>query len=59
LQLLPQTARLEEFGFKNQVSPCRDSVESAKTDIPEIHQNIVIYTKINKKVNTSKDLFPS
>jgi hypothetical protein len=33
-QLFLQTAVLEEFGFKNQVSRRRDSVESAKIDIP-------------------------
>jgi hypothetical protein len=56
-QLFLQTARLEEFGFKNQVSRSRDSVESAKMEIPEIHQNTLSYTKIHNKVNTSKNLF--
>jgi hypothetical protein len=56
-QLFPQTARLEEFGFKNQVSRSRDLVESAKMDVPEIHQNTLSYTKIDNKVNTSKNLF--
>jgi hypothetical protein len=32
-------------------------VESAKMDIPEIHQNTLSYTKIHNKVNTSKNLF--
>jgi hypothetical protein len=56
-QLFLQTEVVGEFGFKNKVWQRRDSLESLKTGIPKKLQNIISYTKINSKVNTSKNLF--
>jgi hypothetical protein len=56
-KLFLQTARLAEFGFKYQVSRRRDSLGSAKWIFLKNPRNILSYTKIHNKVNTSKDLF--